>query len=367
MRAIRIISTEIYEPYGTEAYLEEMDRKGYHLDAAGVILFYFDRTAPQDMRYRVEYWRDELPDEVVAQYKSYGWEYVVEIQRYVHIFRAPAGTPLPGPYDWAERRAQYRRYMRRTVWCNLFMAGFMLALIVGLLVWAGVEAYFDPQRSWWLTILSATLLLAFVYTMFQLIRARQYGKRIGKGEHAGNVRLYRLGSWFAIWGIAVYLGGLGVQLVNLFQQSTHDPANFVPLSQMREQLDAQGLPYFTLEDLGRSDGETWEQLSGVYLHQPLTRTQYVWYSMTPDANQHQRLRLEYYDVSLPFLDRALLESIRPDYVPPTQSDRFDTMYSDTEDHTLDMTARLGRKVIHMSYTGDNLDKAQSLFYETFGR
>ena len=31
MRAIRMISTEIYEPRGTEAYLEEMERKGYHL------------------------------------------------------------------------------------------------------------------------------------------------------------------------------------------------------------------------------------------------------------------------------------------------------------------------------------------------
>ena len=68
MRAIRMISTEIYEPRGTEAYLEEMERKGYHLDAAGKLLFYFKRTEPQDMRYRVEYWQDELPDELIAQY-----------------------------------------------------------------------------------------------------------------------------------------------------------------------------------------------------------------------------------------------------------------------------------------------------------
>ena len=81
MRAIRMISTEIYEPRGTEAYLEEMERKGYHLDAAGKLLFYFKRTEPQDMRYRVEYWQDELPDELIAQYKDCGWEYVAETQR----------------------------------------------------------------------------------------------------------------------------------------------------------------------------------------------------------------------------------------------------------------------------------------------
>ncbi|HJC20972.1 MAG TPA: DUF2812 domain-containing protein, partial [Candidatus Butyricicoccus avicola] len=50
MRAIRMISTEIYEPCGTEIYLEEMDHQGYHLDAAGKFLFYFDRTEPRDMR-----------------------------------------------------------------------------------------------------------------------------------------------------------------------------------------------------------------------------------------------------------------------------------------------------------------------------
>ena len=100
MRAIRMISTEIYEPRGTEAYLEEMERKGYHLDAAGKLLFYFKRTEPQDMRYRVEYWQDELPDELIAQYKDCGWEYVAETQRHVYIFRAPSGTPLPEPYDW---------------------------------------------------------------------------------------------------------------------------------------------------------------------------------------------------------------------------------------------------------------------------
>ena len=164
MRVIRMISTEIYEPRGTEAYLEEMERKGYHLDAAGKLLFYFKRTGPQDMRYRVEYWKDELPDELIAQYKDCGWEYVAEIPRHVYIFRAPAGTPLPEPYDWEQRRDQYRRYMRTAVWVNVLLAAIVLAIITGLCIWAGVEAYFDPKGSWWLTITTAALILACVYT-----------------------------------------------------------------------------------------------------------------------------------------------------------------------------------------------------------
>ena len=190
---------------------------------------------------------------------------------------------------------------------------------------------------------------------------------MGKTEHTNSRRLYRMGCWLAILGVVVYLGALGAQFANLFRQSVHDPANFVPLTQMSEQLDAKDLSYFTLEDLGRSDGETWEQLSGVYLHQPLTRTQYSWYTMTPYANEEQRLRLDYYEVSLPLLDRALLASIRSDDMELTETDRFDTLYRDAEETYLRMTARLGRKVIDMSYTGNNPDKAETLFYETFGR
>lgn len=367
MRAIRIISAEIYEPHGTEAYLEQMARKGYQLDAAGKLLFYFNRTEPQDVRYHVECWKDEMPDEIIAQYKDCGWEYVAETQRYVHIFRAPAGTPLPEPYDWDVRRDQYRRYMRTAVWLNLPFAVVVLAIIIGLCVWAGVEAYFDPENSWWLTIATVTLILAVVYTIFQIIHATQYWKSMGKTERPGNIGLYRMGCWLVALGMTVYLGVIGIRLVDLFQQSIHDPANFVPLSQMSEQLDEKNLPYFTLEDLGRPDGETWEQLSAVYPHQPFTRAQYSWHTMTPDANEEQRLRLDYYEVSLPLVDRALLESIRPDDAQSIQTDRFDTLYRDAEENYLCLTARLGRTVIDMSYTGNTPDKAEALFYETFGR
>ena len=108
-------------------------------------------------------------------------------------------------------------------------------------------------------------------------------------------------------------------------------------------------------------------MSGVYPHQPLTRTQYSWYTMTPYADKEQRLRLDYYEVSLPLLDRVLLASIRLDDMERTETDRFDTLYRDAEENYLRMTARLGRKVVDMSYTGNNPDKAEALFYETFGR
>ena len=153
------------------------------------------------MRYRVEYWQDELPDELIAQYKDCGWEYVAETQRHVYIFRAPAGTPLPEPYDWEQRRDQYRRYMRTAVWLNLVLAVVVLAVITGLCIWAGIEAYFDPKGSWWLTITTVALILACVYTVFQVVHARRYWKKMGKTEHTNNRRLYRIGCWVSscIW------------------------------------------------------------------------------------------------------------------------------------------------------------------------
>ena len=369
MRAIRMISTEIYEPHGTEAYLEEMDRKGYHLDAAGKFLFYFDRTEPQDMRYHVECWKDELPDEIITQYKECGWEYVDQAQRDIYIFRAPAGTPLPEPFDWGLRRDQYRRYMRRAVWLNLLLAGFVLALMIGLCMWADVGAYFDPGNSWWITLATATLILAFVYTIFQIIHARRYWKHMGESEQSGNIRLYRMGSWLAIWFLTMYFCVLGVQVVDLFQQSNHEPANYVPLSQMSEQLDARDLPYFTLDGLGAPDGQTWEERSGVYLHEPLTREQYAWDSKTNEENWRDRthLGLAYYDVRIPLTDRILVKSIHVDEAQPVQTDAFDDLYRYQDEDYLHLTARLGRVVVDMTYRGKDPDKAESLFYETFGR
>ena len=127
MRAIRMISTEIYEPCGTEIYLEEMDHQGYHLDAAGKFLFYFDRTEPRDMRYRVEYWKGELPDDLVALYRDCGWEYVAETQRNIHIFRAPADIDIPELHTDGEIEAQrYQFKKRRMIGLGIWTAAYKI-------------------------------------------------------------------------------------------------------------------------------------------------------------------------------------------------------------------------------------------------
>lgn len=165
---------------------------------------------------------------------------------------------------------------------------------------------------------------------------------------------------------AAWLIVIGAQVINLAGIVHYKPENqvWVPTTQMAAQLDAYDLPYFTLQDI-EPDGAVDGQSTGdIYTHEPLSRVLYLWESDAPDG---ARLELSYYDVRLPVTAPALAKSIRVDESKPVQTDAFDALYRYQRTETLSLTARLGRKVIDMSYTGNNPDKAETLFYETFGR
>ena len=371
MRAIRMISTEIYEPCGTEIYLEEMDHQGYHLDAAGKFLFYFDRTEPRDMRYRVEYWKGELPDDLVALYRDCGWEYVAETQRNIHIFRAPADIDIPELHTDGEIEAQrYQFKKRRMIGLGIWTAAYM-ALILGFNAALGIQTLFTPGYAWRQCTFLTLFLALGMYQIVQAVRAYRHWKnlRTGRQEVRGNSKRYRRGVWLSYICVVLYVSILGVLIGDVLDSTHRHIANFVPLSQMSEQLDTQVLPYFTLEDLGRPDSKTWEQRSGVYLHQPLTRMQYAWWSQTDDENWRDGtyLELTYYDVRIPLTDRLLVESIHVEEAQRVQTGAFDTLYRYQDGVALYLTARLGRVVVDMDYTGDDPDRAEVLFYETFGR
>ena len=77
--------------------------------------------------------------------------------------------------------------------------------------------------------------------------------------------------------------------------------------------------------------------------------------------------MEYYDIRVPLIGSALLRYFRQDNMQPIETTAFDTLYRYSEGNYVHMTARLGRTVVRMGYTGNNPDKAESLFYDTFGR
>lgn len=371
MRAIRLISSEIYAPHSAQAYFEEMERKGFRLDAAGSLLLYFDRAEPRTMHYRLEYDTGDLPEELLAQYRDCGWAYAAQVGRRIHIFRAPEGTPCPSDSG----ADGYRRYFRQSMWTGSWIVGSVLATLMILCAAAGVDAYFNPESSWFLTIATILLLVGFGYVLSCSARMYQHWKSLcaGRSQTGGNSRRYRVGMWISAVCLLFYLGTMGYAVKNLLDDAMWTgrdrAARWQPVSEMAEQLDAQGLPYFTLDDLGVSGGETWEQMSGIYPHQPLTRVQYAWRMQTQRAAREddESLELACYDVRVPLLDRALADSLRRDNAYKVETDAFDSLYRYDGDGYLLLTARAGHTVTNLYYAGKATDQAQSLFCETFGR
>ena len=358
----RIISNEIYDPCGAETYFEEMERKGLHLQYAGWRLLTFEKGEPREMRYRIAYWKDELPEDLVTLYADCGWEYVTMVKCSAHVFRAPASTDIPELHTDGEIEAQHYRCIRRTMIGTALMNILLLAFAFGAL-WQMIGILFMPRYRWMLVEMMMLVLLTG-YSVFQSFRAWQYWKNLRRGRaKRRSSTMYRVGSWMerAAWLIVI-----GAQVINLAGIVHYKPENqvWVPITQMVVQMDAYDLPYFTLQDI-EPDGATDGQSTGdIYTHEPLSRVLYLWESDAPDG---ARLELSYYDARIPVTAPALASSIRVDESKPVQTDAFDALYRYQRADTLFLTARQGRVVVDMTYWGEHPDKAEALFYETFGR
>lgn len=358
----RIISNEIYDPCGAETYFEEMERKGLHLQYAGWRLLTFEKGEPREMRYRIEYWKDELPEDLVTLYADCGWEYVTMVKCSAHVFRAPASTDIPELHTDGEIEAQHYRCIRRTMIGTALMNILLLAFAFGAL-WRMIGILFMPRYRWMLVEMMMLVLLTG-YSVFQSFRAWQYWKNLrwGRTKRRSSI-MYRVGGWMEC---AAWLIVIGAQVINLAGIVHYKPENqvWVPTTQMAAQVDAYDLPYFTLQDI-EPDGATDAQSTGdIYTHEPLSRVLYLWESDAPDG---ARLELSYYDARIPATAPALAKSIRVDESKPVQTDAFDVLYRYQRTETLFLTARQGRVVVDMTYWGEHPDKAEALFYETFGR
>lgn len=358
----RIISNEIYDPCGAETYFEEMERKGLRLKYAGWRLLTFEKGEPREMRYRIEYWKDELPEDLVTLYADCGWEYVTMVKCSVHVFRASASTDIPELHTDGEIEAQHYRCIRRTMIGTALMNILLLAFAFGAL-WRMIGILFMPRYRWMLVEMMMLVLLTG-YSVFQSFRAWQYWKNLRRGRSKRrSSTMYRVGGWMEC---AAWLIVIGAQVINLAGIVHYKPENqvWVPTTQMAAQLDAYDLPYFTLQDI-EPDGAVDGQSTGdIYTHEPLSRVLYLWESDAPDG---ARLELSYYDARIPATAPALARSIRVDESKPVQTDAFDALYRYQRTETLSLTARQGRVVVDMTYWGEYPDKAEALFYETFGR
>lgn len=148
MRRVRILPYSVYDVPAMECWLEEMARKGLHLDDILGQYAYFCKGEPAEVRYRLEPWSDsapELDEEMEAVYAAAGWEYVQKVVgENFHLWRSADPNarelhddPIVRSYgfEWAEKRA------KRMFWLAFAVLLFAQGLVVAL-------AWSDGIRPW---------------------------------------------------------------------------------------------------------------------------------------------------------------------------------------------------------------------------
>jgi len=148
MRRVRILPYSVYDVPAMECWLEEMARKGLHLDDILGQYAYFCKGEPAEVRYRLEPWSDsapELDEEMESVYAAAGWEYVQKVVgENFHLWRSTRpdarelhDDPIVRSYgfEWAEKRA------KRMFWLAMGVVLIMVGLVVAL-------AWYDGVRPW---------------------------------------------------------------------------------------------------------------------------------------------------------------------------------------------------------------------------
>lgn len=147
MRRLRIVPYSGYDVPAIEFWLEEMARRGLHLDTFVGQYALFNKGEPAEVRYRLEPWADTavLDDEMKSLYEAAGWEYVQKIMNeHFHLWRSirPDARELHDDpivqsygFEWAEKRARN----------NLLVWAGLMALMAAMIV-TGVYSY--TVRPW---------------------------------------------------------------------------------------------------------------------------------------------------------------------------------------------------------------------------
>ena len=147
MRRLRIVPYSSYDVPAIEFWLEEMARRGLHLDTFVGQYALFNKGEPTEVRYRLEPWAESavLDEEMKSIYETAGWEYVQKIMNeHFHLWRSVRpdarelhDDPIVQSYgfEWAEKRAR----TMLLVWVAL------MALMAALIV-TGVYSY--TVRPW---------------------------------------------------------------------------------------------------------------------------------------------------------------------------------------------------------------------------
>ena len=380
----RLVPVDLLDLDGIELWLEEMAAKGLHFQKSGAIFAQFRPGEPTRVRYHAEPAEKGPHASPVqaADYAELGWTYVGKIG-YLALFQtddpeAPEFHTDPVAQSYTLDRLTKR--LTRFLWPLLAM----MATLTAFLVWARLDSSFglvlDLVRysSLYTSVVylvDLALIIHFSWTVWGLCRLRRRlrtgipHQRPRRWRHTGLVRqgytfLLSIAALVQIVSTAVFFAG-----VTRWDAELSAPDRPVPVLSLAE-LEGGG---YTPEPFGYPGYEGPDRDNFIsYDRRPLASIYEVTQAGTV-GGMRRHLKMEWYDLTLPFLAGLLLEDLM-DYhlydliyiperyvVKELSAPDFDrlVLVEDVDYGGQQLFARLGSRVVYLDYTGSR-DLAQLL-------
>lgn len=388
--ARRLVPVDFLDLDGIELWLEEMAARGLHFQKFGTFFAQFRPGEPARVRYHAEP-TEKGENTIPAQASDYGdmgWSYVGKIG-YLALFRtadpvAPEFHTDPVAQSYTLDRLTRR--LTRFVWLLLAM----MAALVAFMVWARLDSSFGLVLSLVrfsslytnLVILAdVALILYFSWGVWGLCRLR---RRLRAGiphqrprhwQHTGLVRqgytlLLSIAALVQIGFTAAHFAG-----VTRWDMELSDLDRPTPVLSLAE---LEGNVY-TPEPFYYSGYEGPDRDNFVsYDGRPLARIYEVTQTGAVDG-ERRYLKMEWYDLTLPFLAGPLLEDLmdyelydltyRPERytMEELSAQGFDRLVvaEDVDYGGQQLFVQLGNRVVYLDYTGsrdltEHLDQVAAL-------
>lgn len=386
----RLVPVDFLDLDGIELWLEDMAARGLHFQKFGTFFAQFRPGDPARVRYHAEPTEkggNTIPVQA-ADYGDMGWSYVGKIG-YLALFRtADPDAPEFHTDPVAQSYTLDRLTKRLTRFVRLLLA--MMAALVAFMVWARLDSSFGLVLSLvrfgslytnLVILVELVLVLHFSLEVWGLCRLRRRlragipHQRPRRWRHTGLVRqgytlLLSIAALIQIGFTAAYFTGATKWDMEL--SGLDCPTPVLSLAE----LEGDG---YTPEPFGYPGYEGPDRDNFIsYDGRPLARIYEVTQAGTVDG-ERRYLKMEWYDLTLPFLAGPLLEDLMDyelydlRYVPERyameelSAPGFDQLVvvENVDYGGQQLFARLGSRVVCLDYTGsrdltEHLDQVAAL-------
>lgn len=200
--------------FSEETDLEKLSRyakEGWLLEKiVGGFFYKLKKDKPQDIIYNLDYQR-EADEEYFKIFKEAGWNKVVSVSNYIHIFSAKVGTkPI-----YSDRESELDKYIRVR---DTSKKGTIYSLIIGLILIGMMFISLDKIKSIFLLLEGLFLidLIVFIFSFMPYVAFRSRVRKIIKGKNLSDktINNKNIGTIYAFSGCVFLILGS----INIFQK-----------------------------------------------------------------------------------------------------------------------------------------------------